>query len=115
MGIEIIKFNEYVSPDAIKAGAEEAKSLGLPVTCHCLDDCCRSCQNKYVTYPRGRPRRFLGFGAGLFRRQLSFDCCRDCPVVYVLPLISERTYSWRKVPLHAELSGYAILRANSWI
>ena len=37
MGIEIIKFNEYVSPEAIKAGAEEANRLGLPVTCHCLD------------------------------------------------------------------------------
>jgi hypothetical protein len=36
-GIEIIKFNEYVSADAIKAGAEEAHRLGLPVTCHCLD------------------------------------------------------------------------------
>jgi imidazolonepropionase-like amidohydrolase len=36
-GIEIIKFNEYVSPEAIKAGAEEASRLGLPVTCHCLD------------------------------------------------------------------------------
>ncbi len=36
-GIEIIKFNEYVSPEAIKAGAEEANRLGLPVTCHCLD------------------------------------------------------------------------------
>jgi hypothetical protein len=37
MGIEIIKFNEYVSPEAIKAGADEANRLGLPVTCHCLD------------------------------------------------------------------------------
>jgi imidazolonepropionase-like amidohydrolase len=36
-GIEIIKFNEYVSPEAIKAGAEEANRLGLPMTCHCLD------------------------------------------------------------------------------
>jgi ACT domain-containing protein len=36
-GIEIIKFNEYVSPEAIRAGAEEANRLGLPVTCHCLD------------------------------------------------------------------------------
>jgi Amidohydrolase family len=36
-GIEIIKFNEYVSPDVIKAGAAEANRLGLPVTCHCLD------------------------------------------------------------------------------
>ncbi len=37
MGLEIIKFNEYVSPEAIKAGADEANRLGLPVTCHCLD------------------------------------------------------------------------------
>jgi hypothetical protein len=37
MGLEIIKFNEYVSPEAIKAGAAEANQLGLPVTCHCLD------------------------------------------------------------------------------
>ena len=36
-GIEIIKFNEYVAPEAIRAGAEEAHRLGLPVTCHCLD------------------------------------------------------------------------------
>ena len=36
-GIEIIKFNEYVDPEAIKAGAAEANRLGLPVTCHCLD------------------------------------------------------------------------------
>src|SRR5262245_53889189 len=36
-GIEIIKFNEYVSPEAVKAGAEEANRLGLPVTCYCLD------------------------------------------------------------------------------
>ena len=36
-GIEIIKFNEYVAPEAIKAGADEANRLGLPVTCHCLD------------------------------------------------------------------------------
>src|SRR5215510_1537099 len=36
-GIEIIKFNEYVSYEAVKAGAEEANRLGLPVTCHCLD------------------------------------------------------------------------------
>ena len=33
-GIEIIKFNEYVSPEAIKAGAEEAHRLELPVACH---------------------------------------------------------------------------------
>jgi len=31
-GIEIIKFNEYVAPEAIRAGAEEAHRLGLPVT-----------------------------------------------------------------------------------
>jgi hypothetical protein len=37
MGLEIVKFNEYVSPEAVKAGAEEANRLGLPVTCHCLD------------------------------------------------------------------------------
>ncbi len=36
-GLEIVKFNEYVSPEAIKAGAAEANRLGLPVTCHCLD------------------------------------------------------------------------------
>ena len=36
-GIEIIKFNEYVAPEVIKAGAEEANKLGLPITCHCLD------------------------------------------------------------------------------
>jgi imidazolonepropionase-like amidohydrolase len=36
-GIEIIKFNEYVAPEAIKAGAAEANRLGLPITCHCLD------------------------------------------------------------------------------
>jgi len=37
MGIEIIKFNEYVAPEVIKAGAEEANKLGMPITCHCLD------------------------------------------------------------------------------
>jgi hypothetical protein len=37
MGIEIIKFNEYVEPEVIKAGAEEANKLGMPITCHCLD------------------------------------------------------------------------------
>ena len=37
MGIEIIKFNEYVAPEVIKAGAEEAHRLGMPITCHCLD------------------------------------------------------------------------------
>src|SRR4051812_48692499 len=36
-GIEIIKFNEYAAPEVIKAGAEEANRLGLPITCHCLD------------------------------------------------------------------------------
>ncbi len=36
-GIEIIKFNEYVAPEVIKAGAEEANKLGMPITCHCLD------------------------------------------------------------------------------
>ncbi len=36
-GLEIVKFNEYVSPEAVKAGAEEANRLGLPITCHCLD------------------------------------------------------------------------------
>jgi hypothetical protein len=36
-GLEIVKFNEYVAPEIVKAGAEEANRLGLPVTCHCLD------------------------------------------------------------------------------
>ena len=36
-GIEIIKFNEYVAPEVIKAGADEANKLGMPITCHCLD------------------------------------------------------------------------------
>lgn len=36
-GIEIVKFNEYVAPEVIKAGAEEANKLGMPITCHCLD------------------------------------------------------------------------------
>src|SRR5258706_699594 len=36
-GIDIIKFNEYVAPEVIKAGAEEANKLGMPITCHCLD------------------------------------------------------------------------------
>ena len=36
-GIDIVKFNEYVAPEVIKAGAEEAEKLGLPITCHCLD------------------------------------------------------------------------------
>jgi amidohydrolase family protein len=37
IGTEIIKFNEYVAPEVIKAGAEEANKLGMPITCHCLD------------------------------------------------------------------------------
>ena len=37
MGLEIIKFNEYVDPEVVKAGADEAQRLGIPVTCHCLD------------------------------------------------------------------------------
>jgi len=37
MGIEVIKLNEYVSPEVVKAAADEANRLGLPVTCHCLD------------------------------------------------------------------------------
>jgi Amidohydrolase family len=37
MGLDIVKFNEYVEPEILKAGAEEANRLGLPVTCHCLD------------------------------------------------------------------------------
>jgi hypothetical protein len=36
-GLDIVKFNEYVAPEVIKAGAEEANKLGLPITCHCLD------------------------------------------------------------------------------
>jgi hypothetical protein len=36
-GLEIIKFNEYVTPDVVRAGAEEANRLDLPITCHCLD------------------------------------------------------------------------------
>ncbi len=36
-GFDIVKFNEYVAPEVIKAGAEEANKLGLPITCHCLD------------------------------------------------------------------------------
>jgi hypothetical protein len=36
-GLEIVKFNEYAAPDVVRAGAEEANRLGLPVTCHCLD------------------------------------------------------------------------------
>jgi imidazolonepropionase-like amidohydrolase len=36
-GLDIVKFNEYVAPEVIKAGAEEAHKLGLPITCHCLD------------------------------------------------------------------------------
>ena len=37
MGFEIIKLNEYVSPEVFKAAADEANRFGLPVTCHCLD------------------------------------------------------------------------------
>ncbi len=37
MGLEVIKLNEYVSPEVLKAAADEANRLGLPVTCHCLD------------------------------------------------------------------------------
>src|SRR5437660_998682 len=36
-GLDIVKFNEYVAPEAVRAGAEEANRLGLPITCHCLD------------------------------------------------------------------------------
>jgi len=36
-GLEIIKLNEYVAPEVVKAAADEANRLGLPVTCHCLD------------------------------------------------------------------------------
>jgi len=36
-GFDIVKFNEYVAPEVIKAGADEANKLGLPITCHCLD------------------------------------------------------------------------------
>jgi imidazolonepropionase-like amidohydrolase len=37
LGMDIIKFNEYTPPDAVRGGADEANKLGLPVTCHCLD------------------------------------------------------------------------------
>lgn len=37
MGLEVIKLNEYVSPEVVKAAADEANRLGFPVTCHCLD------------------------------------------------------------------------------
>jgi imidazolonepropionase-like amidohydrolase len=37
MGLDILKLNEYVSPEVLKAAADEAHRLGLPVTCHCLD------------------------------------------------------------------------------
>ncbi|HEY7300607.1 MAG TPA: amidohydrolase family protein [Xanthobacteraceae bacterium] len=37
LGLDIVKFNEYVAPEAIRAGAAEANRLGLPITCHCLD------------------------------------------------------------------------------
>ena len=37
LGMEIIKLNEFVSPEVLKAAADEANKLGLPTTCHCLD------------------------------------------------------------------------------
>lgn len=37
MGLDVIKLNEYVSPEVLRAAADEANRLGLPVTCHCLD------------------------------------------------------------------------------
>ena len=37
MGLEIVKLNEYVAPEVVRAAADEASRLGLPVTCHCLD------------------------------------------------------------------------------
>ncbi len=37
LGLDIVKFNEYTAPEAVRAGADEANKLGLPVTCHCLD------------------------------------------------------------------------------
>src|SRR5215472_13383663 len=37
LGMDIVKFNEYTAPEAVRAGADEANKLGLPVTCHCLD------------------------------------------------------------------------------
>jgi imidazolonepropionase-like amidohydrolase len=37
MGFDIIKLNEYVSPEVLRAAADEANKLGIPVTCHCLD------------------------------------------------------------------------------
>ena len=37
MGLDIIKLNEYVSPEVLRAAADEANRLGIPVTCHCLD------------------------------------------------------------------------------
>ncbi len=36
-GLDIVKFNEYMAPEIVRAGADEANRLGLPVTCHCLD------------------------------------------------------------------------------
>jgi imidazolonepropionase-like amidohydrolase len=36
-GFDIIKLNEYVSPEVLRAAADEANKLGIPVTCHCLD------------------------------------------------------------------------------
>jgi imidazolonepropionase-like amidohydrolase len=37
LGMDIVKFNEYTAPEAVRGGADEANKLGLPVTCHCLD------------------------------------------------------------------------------
>jgi hypothetical protein len=37
LGMDIVKFNEYPAPEAVRGGADEANKLGLPVTCHCLD------------------------------------------------------------------------------
>jgi hypothetical protein len=37
LGLDIIKLNEFVTPDVLRAAADEANRLGLPVTCHCLD------------------------------------------------------------------------------
>jgi imidazolonepropionase-like amidohydrolase len=37
LGLDILKFNEYTAPEVVRAGADEANRLGIPVTCHCLD------------------------------------------------------------------------------
>jgi hypothetical protein len=37
LGLDILKLNEYVAPDVARAVADEAKKVGLPLTCHCLD------------------------------------------------------------------------------